>query len=329
MSAGTATGERGVDALAQVQHAAHGGEGWEARRGTIADDLGPIWAECGVRSECGTLRAVLMHRPGPEVEGITDPGKALWHAVVDPARAREQHDALAALYRAHGVAVHELGEVPRDKPNAYFCRDPFCMTPVGAVVGRMASASRAGEERWAAAALARIGVPIVRTVTGDGTFEGADVVALSEDLVIVGRGMRTNRSGAEQVAEAFRAVGVPEVVLVEIPYGCGHIDGTINVVDRDLALVYPTQLSWAVYEILLRHGFRVADLPDQTEAQLGMALNMVPLAPGVVVMCAGNPVTQRTLERHGVEVLTAEVDELQKGAGAVHCMTGVLWRDGV
>ena len=313
--------------LDQNTVSAHGGEGWVPRTATTAEELGAVWADCGVRSECGTLRAVLMHRPGEEIENVEDVAAALWYERLDPDRAREQHDALADLYRAHGVAVHEVGTVPLDKPNAYFCRDTFCMTPIGAVVARMASAARAGEERHAAAALARIGVPIVRSVLGDGLFEGADVVVMSEDLVIVGRGMRTNRSGAEQVAQAFRDAGVPEVLMVEIPYGCGHIDGTINLVDRDLALVYPTQLSWAVYETLLRHGYRVLDLPDQHEAQLGMALNMVPLAPGVVVMCAGNPVTRRMLEGAGVECLEADVSELMKGGGAVHCMTGVIHRD--
>jgi arginine deiminase len=68
-----------------------------------------------------------MHRPGPEIDGITDAAGALWHDLVDPARARYQHDCLADLYRAHGVAVYELGEVALDKPNSYFCRDVFAM----------------------------------------------------------------------------------------------------------------------------------------------------------------------------------------------------------
>jgi arginine deiminase len=54
---------------------------------------------------------------------------------------------------------------------------------------------------------------------------------------------------------------------------------------------------------------------------------MVPLAPGAVVAPAGNPITKRVLEEAGVEVLEADVDELMKGGGSVHCMTGVIWRD--
>jgi N-dimethylarginine dimethylaminohydrolase len=317
---------RVVDVVKQTDEAPHGGEGWIGREASMRDELGVLWAACGVASEYAELKSVLMRTPGPEIEQVTDPRAALWYDVLDPIRAGDQHAGLVDFYRAQGVTVHLGGPVPLDKPNAYFCRDHFCMTPMGAVISRMASASRAGEERYAAADLAKLGVPIVHTVFGDGTFEGADVVVASEDLVFVGHGMRSNRVGAEQVADAFRRVGVPEVIMVEIPYGCGHIDGTINVIDRDLALVFPTQLSWVVYETMRHHGFRFVDLPSGEEAQMGMAINMVPLAPRAVVLPAGNPVTVATLEANGVECHAVEVSELMKGGGAVHCMTGVIHR---
>jgi N-dimethylarginine dimethylaminohydrolase len=318
---------RPADILRQNEDSAHGGDGWVPRSGSMSDDLGSIWADCGVTSECGTLRTVVMRRPGPEIDDVPDYRAALWLGEIDPIRAREQHDAFVAFYRSHGVAVHFIDEAPLDKPNAFFCRDHFCMTPTCAVIARMASHSRAGEERYSAAALAKIGVPIVHTVHGDGLFEGADVVVANEDLVFVGHGMRTNKSGAEQVADAFRRVGIPQVEIVQIPYGCGHIDGTLNIVDRDLAMVYPTQLSWVVYETLKHHGFRFIDLPDAYEAQTGMAINVVPLAPGVIVAPEGHAITKALLERHGVEVYEVEVDELMKGGGSVHCMTGVVSRE--
>ena len=314
-------------ALEQARDAAHGGEGWESRTGSMEEEIGSVWANCGVRSECGKLRAVVMHRPGPEIEGIADAGAALWHDNLDPPRARDQHDALADVYRSHKVAVHELGAVPSDKPNSYFCRDVFAMTPFGAIVARPASASRAGEERQAAAALARIGVPILHTVSGRGTFEGADVLVVDEGLVFVAEGQRTNREGARQVAAAFREAGIAEVEIVQLPYGCGHLDGMVNIVDRDLALIYPTQLPWRVYELLKLRAFRFLDMPDAGEARYGMAMNVVPLAPGVVVMPAGNPMTRAALESAGVTCFEVEVDELMKGAGAIHCMTGVIHRE--
>ncbi len=314
-------------ALEQAQDAAHGGEGWQSREGSTASELGSVWAACGVTSECGPLRAVLMHRPGAEIDDVADASQALWHDLLDPARARDQHDRLTDLYRSRGVEVFEVGDVALDKPNSYFCRDVFAMTPFGAILARPASASRAGEERQAAAALARVGVPILHSVFGAATFEGADVAVVSEDLVFVAEGQRTNREGARQVAQVFRDAGVAEVDVVQLPYGCGHLDGMLNIIDRNLALIYPTQLPWRIYEALKARGFRFIDVPDAGEARHGMSINMVPLAPGIVVMPSGNPITRAALEAAGVECIEAEVDELMKGAGSVHCMTGVVWRD--
>jgi N-dimethylarginine dimethylaminohydrolase len=317
------------DVLKQGKTSPHGGPGWAARGDSLISELGTIWAACGVNSEVGRLRSVLMHRPGVEIDDVPDVAAALWHERLEPERAREQHDRLVETYRAHGVAVRYLEQAPPDKPNLYFCRDLFAMTPTGAILARPASRARAGEERHAALALATLGVPIALSVHGEGTFEGADVVMINQDLVFIGEGIRTNASGAEQVRRLLVDVGFGEVEVVHLPYGCGHLDGVLSLVDRDLAILYPTQTPYRVWEALARHGIRTIDIPDPAEAQYGMAINLVPLDAGVVVMPAGNPVTRRTLERHGVTCVEAEVDELMKGGGSVHCMTGVVQREHV
>jgi len=48
--------------------------------------------------------------------------------------------------------------------------------------------------------------------------------------------------------------------------------------------------------------------------------------PSTIVAPEGNPITKGLLVQAGVEVLAVEVDELMKGGGSVHCMTGVVWR---
>jgi arginine deiminase len=57
-----------------------------------------------------------------------------------------------------------------------------------------------------------------------------------------------------------------------------------------------------------------------------MSINLVAVAPGVVIMPAANPATRKTLERAGVTCLEVKVAELMKGAGGIHCMTGVIHR---
>ena len=176
-------------ALEQAQDAAHGGEGWRSRQGTTADELGSIWAACGCH-----LRVWHVARGAHASPGSGDRRRhrrrerALARSTRSGAGASTSTTSLADLYRAHGIAVHELGEVALDRPNSYFCRDVFAMTPVGAILARPASASRAGEERQAAAALARIGVPILHSVFGAATFEGADVAVVEPGSRLCGRG---------------------------------------------------------------------------------------------------------------------------------------------
>ena len=53
---------------------------------------------------------------------------------------------------------------------------------------RPASTVRAGEERYVAAALGALGVPILMSVHGNGTFEGADAMWAAPDLCFVADG---------------------------------------------------------------------------------------------------------------------------------------------
>lgn len=309
-----------------IKPSALGGAGWAPRVGSLRDDKHTIWAGFGAFSECGTLRAVLLHRPGPEVDAVLDPRSALFLERVDGARAREQHDQLADLYRAHGVIVHYV-ETERATPNLYFMQDTFAMTPDGAMLSRPASRVRAGEERIAARALAHIGVPIVLSVHGTGTFEGADLKILNEDVALIGLGLRTNRVGAQQVAHVLQSIGFREVINVELNENCLHLDCALSIVGRNVALIDLERIAPMTYEILRRHGFRIVEMPNRREADTGMAINMVALAPGLVVMPAGNFRTKHALEAAGIECLELEISELMKGGGAIHCMTGVVQRD--
>jgi len=66
-----------------------------------------------VDSEVGTLRAVIMHRPGAELTRLT-PGNSealLFDGVPWAARAQEEHDAFVALLRSRGVEVLLVGDL--------------------------------------------------------------------------------------------------------------------------------------------------------------------------------------------------------------------------
>jgi arginine deiminase len=270
---------------------AYGGDGWQPRLKTTREELGTLWGSCGLNSEWAPLRAVLLHRPGAELSASADPNGVNMLAPLDIARAQEQHDGLAAAYRAAGVHVAYAEPPTTPTSNQMFMADLFAMTPEGAILARPASAVRAGEERLAALRLAELGVPIIRSVSGSATFEGADMLWLDPQTVLLGRGLRTNDAGAAQVSAVLHQMSV-DTVQADLPYGTMHLMGMLRIVDRDLAIAWPTRLAVRAVEALQRCGYRVIFLPDEREALQGAAFNIVTLGPRTVLMAEGNPATQ-------------------------------------
>jgi N-dimethylarginine dimethylaminohydrolase len=306
---------------------AYGGEKWSERTASMREDMPLWWGDWGASSECGTLRAVLLRRPGPELDAIEDFDAVQMRADLDPGIARAQHDALVAEYEAQGVAVHLVENGRMDKPNSFFIRDLMLMTPEGAIITRPASNVRAGEERFVAEALGRIGVPILMTVHGTGTFEGADVSWVDRDLCFLAEGLRTNEEGANQVERMLREIGVSEVVRVGLPYGAMHLDGLLNFLDRDLAVIWPKRTPYKIVQTLKKRGFRFIEVDNEYEAQHCLPMNFVALAPGVALMPEGGDGMRAKYEAAGVTCHTIEIRELIKAGGGIHCMTGFLKRE--
>ena len=301
------------------------GERWFPDPAPFEEDLPRDWGDWGVASEVDDLKAVLVRRPGREVDDF-DYQLARFMAPVDAAKMRAEHDRLTGLYRQYGVAVHYIEVQRDDRPNALFCRDLVFMTPEGAILARPAMRARRGEERYAAKALADLGVPIIKTVNGHGLFEGAMGMWVDRETVILATGVRTNRSGCEQVAAELTRMGVTQIVPMAIPYGHAHIDGLLNFAARDVAMIHASQVPYDVVDILKHKGFNILEAPSQTEAKQNLAINFVALKPGLVIQPGGNPRTRAVLESSGIEVIPVDIPEILKGAGGIHCMTAFLKR---
>ncbi len=304
---------------------AYGGAGWSPRTRGTREEMGGLWGDFGVDSEWGPLRAVLLHCPGAELALDGDPDAVQMLARPDQEAARENHRALGETYRRAGVTVHALephGAVP---PNAMFQADLFFMTPEGAILARPASTVRAGEERAVALRLAELGVPILHSVHGDATFEGADALWLDGNTALVATGLRTNAGGARQVTTALREQGV-EVIAAKLPPGTMHLMGSLRLLGPRKALVWREKLPRSIVRRLEHRGFDVLYLPDGDEGRR-MAMNGVMLGAGRFLMPAGCPRTQALLEAQGLECVTVEIGELAKAAGGVACLTGILQRD--
>ena len=301
------------------------GERWFPKETAFEEDMPLYWGDWGVSSEVEDLKAVLMRRPGKEIDNF-DWDAMRYRAAIDPELFRKQHDSIACVYRDHGVKVYYVEEQREDKANALFCRDLIFMTPEGAIIARPGMAARRGEERYVAKALADIGVPIVRTINGDGYFEGANAMWVDRTTVVISTGSRCNRSGFEQVSYELKRMGVTDILHMQQPYSNIHIDGIMNIADHEIAMIHASQVPYDICDALKKKGFKLLECPSQTEARDGLAINFVALKPGLIVMPAGNPRTQELLEENGIKVITLELAELMKGYGAIHCCTAFLKR---
>jgi arginine deiminase len=304
---------------------AYGGPGWRGRETSHAEELGTLWAACGIDSEWAPLRAVVMHEPGPEL-GAADPTAQNLLASIDWETAALQHRAIVAAYRAHTIAVHSVAPQGTATPNQMFCADLMAATPEGVILARPASTARAGEERAVARRLADIGVPILATLTGRASFEGADLMFLSPRHALLGRGLRTNDEGILQVSAVLARIGVA-VTVVDMPFGTMHLMGMLRFADSDLAIAWPRRTPFAAVTALRAAGYRVEFLPDADEAQANRGLNFVCLGPRRILMVAGAPRTQGFYESLGIACTAVDCSELSKAAGAIGCLTGVLERD--
>lgn len=173
--------------------------------------------------------------------------------------------------------------------------------------------------------LADLGVPILATLTGRATFEGADLMWLDPQTAILGRGLRTNSEGIEQISALLGRIGV-QVIAVDMPFGTMHLMGMLRIADADLAICWPRRTPFAAVAALRARGYQVAFLPDEDEAQANRGMNFVTLGPRRILMVGGCPVTRDFYEGLGIACTEVDCSELSKAAGAIGCLTGVLER---
>nr|WP_312578732.1 arginine deiminase family protein [Sedimentibacter sp.] len=301
------------------------GDKWFPKETSFEDDMPLYWGNWGVSSEVDDLKAVLMRRPEKEIEHF-DHDVVRYRDNVDVELFRKQHDTLAQIYKDYGVKVYYVEEQRDDRPNAVYCRDLMFMTPEGAIITRPGMAARRGEERYVAQALAKLGVPILRTINGDGIFEGANAMWVDRKTVILATSSRTNKSGYEQVEYELKRMGVDNIIHMQIPSSNIHIDGLLNFASNDVAMLHASQVPYDVCNALRKKGIKLLEAPSTKEVVDTLGCNFVAIKPGVIVQAANNPMCKKLLEDNGIKVISAEMSEFLKGRGTVHCSTAFLKR---
>jgi N-dimethylarginine dimethylaminohydrolase len=281
----------------------------------------------GAQSMTSELREVLVKRPCPAFgEAFDDPAHGFLEPV-DLEQAQREHDAFTEVLASLGPTVHVLGTDPAGDPDLVYTFDPLLVTDQGAIPLRPGKPNRAGEPAILEAWTLDQGIPTHGRIEAPGTIEGGDTFWLRPDLFCIGRTLRTNQSGVEQLS----ALVGGDVRVFDVPYWKGpaeliHLMSVISPVADDLAVVYLPLLPVGLWQLLQELGIRLVEVPDAEFPTLGC--NVLAVRPGVVILAEGNPVTAAALAAAGCEVHTYPAGQVGvNGSGGPTCMTRPILRD--
>jgi N-dimethylarginine dimethylaminohydrolase len=285
----------------------------------------------GAQSMAAPLKRVLMRSAAGAMRRAS---AEEWHygSGFEPARAAAQHHTLAELVAASGAAIEWLPDADDGLSDSVFTHDPSLMTDRGAVILAMGKALRTAEPTLHEAAYARLGIPVLGRMAAPGQVEGGDCVWLDESTLAIGRGVRTNQAGIEQISAILAPVGV-RVLGYDLPLwmgeeACLHLMSVISPLDDDLALVHSPLLPAAFYQELKARGIRLVE-GDAEEFRLsnGLSLNVLPTSPRDVIAVAGFPRTRAAMEAAGCRVQVFEADALCIACeGGPTCLTRPILR---
>jgi dimethylargininase len=280
----------------------------------------------GAQSMTAPLREVVVKRPGAAFACAFDDPRHGFRHPVDLNSAQREHDAFVELLGRLGVTVHQL-EAETDSPDLIYTFDPLLVTDRGAIPLRSGKSSRLGEEAALEAWTTAHGVPTLGRIEAPGTVDGGDTFWLRPDLFCIGRSLRTNTAGAAQLASLVGG----DVRIFDVPYAAGpdeclHLLSLLSPVTEDAVVAYLPLLPAGLHELLSEHAIEI--LPVSEEEFATQASNILAIRPGVLVMMAGNPQTERLLRRRGCEVHTYEADEIGvNGSGGPTCLTRPILRE--
>ena len=305
-------------------------------------ELEASWGrEWGCDNDVGELRLVMMHRPGPEFD-VIDRSKRIdsigsfgdlekgWYfqsdTVPELAQMQAQHDSFVKTLRDEGVEVLMLEGVGGHRFKSCYTRDSSFAVKGGAIVCRLAPRMRRGEELTVTRMLAKLGMPILRTVHGTGLIEGGSFAWINASNAVVGRSIRVNDEGIAQVAEVLSRQGV-ELHVVDLGGYSIHIDGHFLMIDVDLAIVDADGLSYTFLQKLKELHIRTIEITPQDDSWI---INGLAIKPGRVLMPPGiSDETREELEKHQVQIVEVAYDKMHHNGGGLHCSTCPLIRDRV
>ena len=286
------------------------------------------------QSEVGTLQKLLLKHPKDAFrsqEYIDANWRQLnYLAPPDFTRALNEYDKFVEVFLDRNIEVEFLPFSEGAGLDSIYVRDASIITDEGAIICNMGKEARAAEPGDQLKYFLSHGISILDTYSTPATIEGGDVAWLSERVLAVAHGYRTNAAGIA-LLKRLAADSVAEILVMDSPHYKGpgdvfHLMSVLSPVDYNKAVVYSPLMTVPFRNKLLEMDIEFIEVPDEEFESLGC--NVLALSPGVCLMVEGNPVTRSRLESAGVEVIEYAGREISlKGSGGPTCLTRPLIRD--
>jgi N-dimethylarginine dimethylaminohydrolase len=213
--------------------------------------------------------------------------------------------------------------------DSIYCRDASIATDFGMIICNMGKKRRVYEPKAQLEAYQQNTLEILGEITFPGTLEGGDVAWLDQNTLAVGHTYRTNEAGIDQLKALLHPKGI-EVVVVELPHYKGkedvfHLMSILSPVDKNLAVVYSPLMPIKFRNELLGRGFQLIEVPEEEFESMGC--NVLAVSPRDCLMVDGNPITKKSLEEAGCQVIAYKGNEISvKGGGGPTCLTRPMKR---
>ncbi|MBI4284640.1 MAG: hypothetical protein HY670_01910 [Chloroflexi bacterium] len=327
------------------------------------DELELTWGKKWGASGLGKLREVVVSRPterdmnvspiisGSPMHHIHAPRVGTTPTLRDLDEWQREHDTMVQILRDNGVTVHYI-EYPKAYPEGPSGPiGPYgpigVLTSIdcwviwgGAIVGRFGiRPTGRGKERLLSEWLARMGCPILLTISGKGVCEPGAFMNIADDCMFLALGPAANMEGINQVIPVLERAGITTVHIVqhggwvescEWPMGGSyHMSLFMNPVDIGKMLLYPPLLSWPTIMWMRERGFELIEIPADEQRDFNPGC-LICLEPGKVIMHAEAKESIRRVRRAGVEVIECPsiTSRVKIGlGGGLNCRCRELVRD--
>lgn len=250
---------------------------------------------------------------------------------VDVERAKSEHAAIVAAFRASGIEVAQVPP-PATSQDGVYTANWALVRDNKAILSRLPNA-RQSEEAYAAKVLAELGFEII-TVPEDWHFSGQGDALACGKFLLAGSGYRSDPRAQKFAAETlgYELVQLHTLQKTDengnpvINSASGWPDSFFYDIDLAISILNEDLIAYCPDAFDQESRDKIAALPIEKievsyeEAVKGFACNLVSTGE-TVIMSNRSPQLKTAIESRGIKTITPDVRELPRGGGYIRCVS--------